>query len=551
MENIKDNFNIVWYVLCWNEMPILPFMIDYWKLIARKVIVYDNNSTDGTLDYLKNFDWIEVRPFPIATNNTLDDGIHIKIKNDCWKEQKNNGVDFVIVSDLDEIIWANNLNDVLQFFKKEKIAAIKPVGYDFVSQEFPIHGNMLLHEQIENCFRIPIWDKCILFQPDLVEEINYSPGAHYCNPITKDGSRFIYYSALFLFHFKYLSTEYLIMKRFATKGRLSENNIKNNWGFEYQYNKEQIIQQFNERWNNRINYKSLFTVPIAYKSVSDLSDTIRRNLWKIPKDIDLIIGIPRSGMFCGILISQMLNKPILSLDDFLEEKTPTGGRRMDYIKNNNFKNVLVIDDTVNEGTAINAAKDSINNFKNKDNYNFKYACIYAEGSKAKEMVDIYLEDVRINGTFLYLYEWNIMHFDSRFTERFMYDIDGIICKDPPEENLDIKAYEEYIKNPVTMIIPSRKVGSFVTYRLNSYRNITEQWLTSLGIEYGNLYMFNANSYEERASIATPAQYKSFVYGSNDWALLFIESNDQQAQEIAKLSHKPVFCYETGKLYKGI
>ena len=77
--DIKKDFNIVWYVLCWNEMPILPFMIDYWKQIARKVIVIDNNSTDGTLDYLKAFDWIEVRPYPIETGNQLNDEIHVKI----------------------------------------------------------------------------------------------------------------------------------------------------------------------------------------------------------------------------------------------------------------------------------------------------------------------------------------------------------------------------------------------------------------------------------------------------------------------------------------
>ena len=167
------------------------------------------------------------------------------------------------------------------------------------------------------------------------------------------------------------------------------------------------------------------------------------------------------------------------------------------------------------------------------------------------MVDLYFEDVRVPGVGLYLYEWNIMHFDADYSEHFMYDIDGIVCKDPPDENVDTNAYEEYIKNPVTMVIPSRKLGAFVTYRLNKYRNITETWLKSLGIEYNNLYMFNAKSYAERANSATPAQYKSLVYGNADWAMLFIESDDKQAQEIAKATHKPVFCFENGKMYKDL
>lgn len=252
---IKKDFNIVWYVLCWNEMPILPFMIDYWKQIARKVIVYDNNSTDGSLEYLSTFDWIEVRPYPISTNDTLNDDIHVKIKDQCWKEQKNKNVDFVIVSDLDEVIWSKNLYETLKKIKDKQISVVKPTGYDFVSQQFPIHGNMLLHDQIKTCCRIPHWDKSILFNPNLVDEINYRPGAHKCSPKMK--TNHIAIDSLYLFHFKYLSPEYLIMKRFATKDRMSEINIRRKWGYEYRYNKEQIVNQFNERWNKCINVENL------------------------------------------------------------------------------------------------------------------------------------------------------------------------------------------------------------------------------------------------------------------------------------------------------
>lgn len=245
-DSIVKKFNIVWYVLCWNEMPILPFMIDYWKQIARKVIIYDNNSNDGTLEYLKAFDWIEVRPYPQSTNDTLNDRINYEIKNECWKEQKGKGVDFVLVTDLDEILWANNLASKLQFFKDNEFSVIQPQAYDFVSKEFPVHDGTLLHEQIRTCYRFPWWDKCILFAPDLVNEIGYTEGAHACKPqtITPTWSSYDAY----LFHFKYLSLEYLIMKRYATRSRISRENIENKWGTEYTYNKEQIIEQFYERW---------------------------------------------------------------------------------------------------------------------------------------------------------------------------------------------------------------------------------------------------------------------------------------------------------------
>lgn len=255
MNTVKDDFNIVWYVLCWNEMPILPFMIDYWKQIARKVIIFDDNSTDGTLEYLSTFDWIEVRPFPIKTDNTLNDEINFKIKNECWKEQRGKGVDFVIVSDLDEVLWSRNLYEEFNYYKQKNIAVVKPQAYDFVSLHFPIHGNQLLHDQIKTCYRFEWYDKCILFSPDIVDEINYTEGAHSCSP-QYDSSKYTDWNSgsLYMFHFKYLGLEYLLMKRYAIKNRLSQTNIDNKWSGEYQFTREQTIEQFYERWTWAKNY---------------------------------------------------------------------------------------------------------------------------------------------------------------------------------------------------------------------------------------------------------------------------------------------------------
>lgn len=246
--NKLTNFNIIWYTLCWNEMPILPFMIDYWSKIANKVVVFDNNSDDGSVEYLKQYDWIEVRPYPIETNNQVNDDIHRRIKDECWKECRGKGVDWVIVSDLDETIWAKDLQGLLQLAKDNNADVLQPDGWDFVSLTFPEHKEgQLLHEQVKNCMKPPItWDKPIIFNPDNVEEINYTPGGHLANPICKGG----YYriEGLFLFHFKYLSLDYLVAKRFATAPRQAEINLRNGWGFEYQFNREQIEAQFNERW---------------------------------------------------------------------------------------------------------------------------------------------------------------------------------------------------------------------------------------------------------------------------------------------------------------
>jgi hypoxanthine phosphoribosyltransferase len=289
---------------------------------------------------------------------------------------------------------------------------------------------------------------------------------------------------------------------------------------------------------------------IGYKSIEDLSNTIRQNLWKVPNDIDLIVGVPRSGMFCAIFLSTMLNKPVISLEDFIDNRQPSGGGRMKFINTNSIKNILVLDDNVCSGRAIIEVKDKISKMKNFRDYNFTYACIYAEGGNAKELVDIYFEDNHIDNIILYLYEWNIMHFDAGWSEHFMYDIDGIICKDPiVDDRVEIDLYEQYINDPKQMIVPSRKIGAFVTYRLEKYRGITENMFKKLGIQYHQLYMVNAYSWEERANMCSPSEFKAYIYKNSPWAYLFIESNKIQAQEIAQLSGKAVWCYEDGKMYQ--
>ena len=101
----------IWiYTICYNEMRILPWVIDYWEQYADHVVVYDNMSTDGSKEYLMEYDWIEVRD--LDTHGKFCDSVNRDIKNTVWKECRNKGVDFVQVCDLDEVLYANGDNTV-------------------------------------------------------------------------------------------------------------------------------------------------------------------------------------------------------------------------------------------------------------------------------------------------------------------------------------------------------------------------------------------------------------------------------------------------------
>ena len=53
-----------------------------------------------------------------------------------------------------------------------------------------------------------------------------------------------------------------------------------------------------------------------YRTIEDMNQVILKRLHILPRDFDLIVGIPRSGMFPANLIALYLNKPIADLNSF-------------------------------------------------------------------------------------------------------------------------------------------------------------------------------------------------------------------------------------------
>ena len=98
MKDIKIDL----YTFAYNEEFLAPSVMKYWDLLPfRKIIVFNNRSTDNTVNILKQNNKVEIRDFD--TNNTIDDVKLINYKNNAWKESIGK-VDYVCVCDLDEIL---------------------------------------------------------------------------------------------------------------------------------------------------------------------------------------------------------------------------------------------------------------------------------------------------------------------------------------------------------------------------------------------------------------------------------------------------------------
>lgn len=286
------------------------------------------------------------------------------------------------------------------------------------------------------------------------------------------------------------------------------------------------------------------------------ANDIRNNLWKLNSwNFAGIIGIPRSGMLPATIIAEALHLGLCSFYEFFDNNGDDkvfnrhGQRPVSHKTTGTY---LVIEDSCCRGSMGNYIKNLKEAFPEKT---FISCAVYIDGPCNLYEPDICFVDLRKSISANYdqtkeatvLYFYNIM--DGWWNFKFLYDIDGVICKNPPTDT-DTEAYEAYLNNPVPLhipISPTKNPLSFCTYRLEKYRKQTEAFLIAQNIPVKTLYMFNAETISQRNKVSS-GTYKGYIYKNSDY-VLFIESNDYEAQEICRVSGKPVYCTETGRMYK--
>ncbi|MET4447034.1 putative HAD superfamily protein/hypoxanthine phosphoribosyltransferase [Bradyrhizobium sp. GM2.2] len=280
-----------------------------------------------------------------------------------------------------------------------------------------------------------------------------------------------------------------------------------------------------------------------YRSIADLSRTIHSNLHKLPEDIDVVVGVPRSGLLAASIVALALNVRLADIDGFSKGTLLASGhtRRIKALDESiaEAANILVVDDSVNTGTSMAQAREKLAQiFPDKT---ITFCAIY--GAKPASLgTDLILEVVPHPR----LFQWNIFHHD--LLSKCCVDIDGVLCVDPTDaENDDGEAYIRFLLEAQPMCTPTKRVGYLVTSRLEKYRTETEHWLRRRGIEFNQLIMLDLPTKADRQRLAAHGTFKGNIFKESD-ALLFIESNRLQALEIARLSGKPALCVETQEIF---
>lgn len=276
-----------------------------------------------------------------------------------------------------------------------------------------------------------------------------------------------------------------------------------------------------------------------YRSIDDLNRTVQTELSRLPPGIDLVVGIPRSGLLAANLISLALNVPLADLDGFLAGRILSAGstrRRPGFDREAYaFTKVLIVDDSILSGAAMREARAKV--AQAGQSHRCLFCTVYGPEEDVVE-VDIVMERVPRPRIF----QWNLMN--HSLLERACFDIDGVLCLDPTAiQNDDGVNYKAFLGTARPLLVPGKRIGHLVTSRLERYRSETEAWLQAQGIEYGELWMLDVPTAQERRRLGAHGAFKARIYSSVN-ADIFVESEERQAIEIARLSGKPVLSIES-------
>ena len=100
-----------------------------------------------------------------------------------------------------------------------------------------------------------------------------------------------------------------------------------------------------------------------YRSIADMSATIQREIWRIPQPVDLVVGIPRSGLMAANLLGLALNLPIADLEGYCAGRILASGKTRRAKKHaldiHEMKRVVVIDDSIFMGSSMTEARERV------------------------------------------------------------------------------------------------------------------------------------------------------------------------------------------------
>lgn len=240
------------YTCTYNNEKIVKYVMAYVERIGYdKFIVYDNGSTDNTVELLSKYPFVEIRTYgdKESFNESERNNLNVQSIKECWDYiiQHDDELVWMSWTDFDEVIYFSDflsLRFILDDYHKngynvyeKRLINIFPksgTSFDFTS----LYGGMVHTSENAMC---SVWNmsgrKPLLIAVNDFEKAYVTNGHHYIElkPIDNKSINFINDNRFHSFHLKYVDKEYTDEenKTFQERGfDLYNCYNKNNYGYE-------------------------------------------------------------------------------------------------------------------------------------------------------------------------------------------------------------------------------------------------------------------------------------------------------------------------------
>ena len=194
------------YTIFHNEQKLLPYFLRHYDKFAYRIFAFNDESKDDSIRILK------ANPKVILDNveeHGLNGGYWVKELFVKTYENKSRGVvDWVIIADVDEIVYHPNLINILREQKSLGNQVIKCEGYTMIANSFP-KTNGQIYDEIKLGLPDKWMNKKIIFDPSIY--IRWRNGRHTlaCS-LRHQGVGLGIDTGIKLLHYRYFGMEYYL-----------------------------------------------------------------------------------------------------------------------------------------------------------------------------------------------------------------------------------------------------------------------------------------------------------------------------------------------------
>lgn len=218
---------------------MLPFFLRHYEPIAERIFIYDDGSTDRSLEILKASPKVTVDLIRCGGDSYVE--ALRQLYNECWKRSRG-AADWVIVCNVDEHFHhPAGVAAYLGSCQRAGFTIVPSYGYEMIALRFPAIDLQLSHAVRRG---VSWWahHKTAIFAPDAIEASNFGVGRHTMDPVGR--VLFPETCELRLLHYKYLGFRYLRSRHAQLGLRQRAGDRRQGYGQHYFMGDLRLLRRF-------------------------------------------------------------------------------------------------------------------------------------------------------------------------------------------------------------------------------------------------------------------------------------------------------------------